>query len=91
VQEECRARLRRAGDEGFIGDLLRNEARACPGGGLGGLGGLGGAGGDKGRGPHECVFVLHRFCTDLEEYYVSVAKANFHLSTHLPHLLLPYL
>jgi hypothetical protein len=40
VQEECRARLRRAGDEGFIGDLLRNKAGACPGGGLGGLGGL---------------------------------------------------
>jgi hypothetical protein len=30
----------------------------------------------KGRGPRECVFVLHRFCTDLEEYYLSVAKAK---------------
>jgi hypothetical protein len=31
----------------------------------------------KGRGPRECVFVLHRFCTDLEEYYVSVASKHF--------------
>jgi hypothetical protein len=56
-----------------------------------GRGGLGGVGGDKRPWARECVFVLHRFCTDLEEYYVSVAKANFHLSTHLSHLLLPYL
>jgi hypothetical protein len=93
VQEECRARPRRAGDEEFSGNLLRSEAGACPGGGLGGLGGSGAAGGDKGRGPHKCVFVLHRFCTDLEEYYVSVAKAISHLNSPLysPLLLLPYL
>jgi hypothetical protein len=86
VQEECRTRLGRAG-EGFSGAWLRSEAGACPGTGKEEWKELEEI---KGRGPRECVFVLHRFCTDLE-YYVSVAKANFHLSTHLSHLLLPYL
>jgi hypothetical protein len=37
-------------------------------------------GGDKRPWARECVFVLHRFCTDLEEYYVSVAKAKTSIS-----------
>jgi hypothetical protein len=40
-------------------------------------GGVGGVGGDKRPWARECVFVLHRFCTDLEEYYVSVASKHF--------------
>jgi hypothetical protein len=45
-----------------------------------GRGGLGGVGGDKRPWARKCVFVLHPFCTNLEEYYVSVAKAISHLS-----------
>jgi hypothetical protein len=45
-------------------------------------------GGDKRPWARECVFVLHRFCTDLEEYYVSVAKAELpSLYSPLPSLI----